>query len=147
MAGRQPVVLIGFGTVVIVALVHCGAFATSSVVRPDSTRVAAGLWGGEHVGLTVTNTGGHVEFDCASGQISQPLMLDSVGRFSVEGIYVQERPGPVRIEDEPERKAASYSGRVDGKSMALNVTLVESTQDVGSFTLTYDAEPRVRKCR
>jgi hypothetical protein len=146
MARKQPLTSIAFGTLVLVAVTHGGACARSSVVDPDGSRVAVGEWGGEHVGLTVTNTGARLEFDCASGEISQPLTLDNDGRFSVEGVYTQERPGPVRIGDEPERKAARYSGRIAGKTMTLDVILIESKKNIGTFMLTFGGEPRVTKC-
>src|SRR5687767_11222722 len=32
-----------------------------------------GVWGGLHVRLVVTSSGGEIEFDCAHGQLSEPL--------------------------------------------------------------------------
>jgi hypothetical protein len=119
--------------------------ACSTPVNPSDGRVA-GEWGGQHVALTVTSTGAHVEFDCASGEITKPLTADSQGRFSIEGIYVREHPGPIHVGDDPDRQPARYSGRVDGTTMTLDVMLIASNQTVGSFTLTRDAQPRVLKC-
>ena len=102
--------------------------------------------GGEHIGLTVTRAGAHLEFDCASGDISVPLGLDARSRFAVDGIYVPEHPGPVRIGDAAEKKPARYAGTVNGRTMTLGVTLVAGNEAVGTFTLTFDAAPRVRKC-
>ena len=39
--------------------------------------VAEGIWGGEHVQIEVTNKDVTVEFDCAHGTITAPLITDS----------------------------------------------------------------------
>ena len=106
--------------------------------------LAAGTWGGDHAGLTVTNSGAHLEFDCASGDITQPLIIDGAGRFAVAGLFVQEHPGPVS--QGPDPKAALYSGQIMRATMTLTVTLVESSTAVGSFVLIRNTEPQVHKC-
>ena len=121
------------------------AGACSTPVNPSDGRVA-GEWGGQHVALTVTSAGAQLEFDCASGEITKPLTVDGQGRFSVEGVYLREHPGPIHVGDDPVRQPARYSGRIDGTTMTLDVTLIASNQTVGSFTLTRDAQPRVLKC-
>ena len=128
-------------------LAQSGACTRSAVVGPDGGRVPIGAWGGQGVALQVTETGAHIEFDCASGEIAQPLMIDNDGRLAVDGVFVQERAGAIRVGEEPERKPARYSGRVDSKTMTLNVVLTESNETMGTFTLTRGADPRVRKCR
>ena len=115
--------------------------------RPKSERLQTGVWGGEHVALTVTDAGGHLEFDCASGDIAQRLEVDDTGRLDVEGVFIQEHAGPVRVDEQPDRKPAHYSGRLTQKTLTLSVTLVESNETIGSFVATYAASPRVRKCR
>jgi len=117
----------------------------SSMAGSSEKRVATGTWGGEHVGLSVTETGAHIEFDCAHGDIGQPLALDSAGKLSVDGVFVREHGGPV-IEGQEEKKPARYTGKVDGKTMTLDVTLTDSREKIGAFTLTYRASPRIVKC-
>ncbi len=127
-------------------LLQAGSCA-SSPAGPVDNRVPTGTWGGEHVGLAVTETGAHVEFDCASGDISEPLTVDGSGQFAVDGVYVQEHPGPVRVGEEPEKRPARYAGTLDGRTMTLAVTLKESNEVVGTFALSYGAASGVRKCR
>jgi hypothetical protein len=105
-----------------------------------------GVWGGQHVALTVTEAGAHLEFDCASGDIEKPLVGDSRGRVDTEGTLTLEG-GPVRTDGKRERKAVRYTGRVDGRTMTLEVTVVEPPEKIGSYTLELGREPILRKCR
>lgn len=114
---------------------------------PDSPRLRAGTWGGEHVALTVTDAGARVEFDCAHGEIRTPVAVDAAGHLAVAGVYVQEQGGPVRLGEEPEEKPARYTGRLTGDTLTFEVILTESKQTVGSFTAVHGVAPRLRKCR
>ena len=130
----------------IVLLALAGSCA-SATVGPGDQRVPTGAWGGDHVGLTVGEAGAHVEFDCAYGDIGQPLVTDNRGNLAVDGVYVQEHAGPVRVGEEPDKKPAHYAGRLDGDTLTLKVTLTESNEPIGVFTLTHGAAPGVRKRR
>ena len=132
----------------VLALASCSSAPVSpgAFGPPASDRLQTGSWGGEHIALTVTGAGGHLEFDCASGDITQPLVVDDLGRLDAGGVFVQEHAGPIRVGEEPDRKPARYSGHLTGKTLILTVTLVDSNESIGSFTLTYAAEPRIRKC-
>jgi hypothetical protein len=140
----SPAVLALFGVSMMIAAVGCASARPSG---PDNRRVPEGTWGGEHVALSVAKAAAHVEFDCAYGDINQPIAIDESGKFAIDGVYVQEHAGPVRIGEEPARMPASYSGRVAGATMTLDVTLKESHERIGAYTLRFGAEPRVRKCR
>lgn len=131
----------GLGVLVLGTVIACATLA------PDERRVATGTWGGEHVGLTVTDTGAHVEFDCASGDITQPLALDARGNLSVEGVYVREHGGPIQVGEVPDRKPARYAGRVAGTTLTIDVILTDSNEKIGTFTLERGAGSGVRKCR
>jgi hypothetical protein len=107
--------------------------------------VATGTWGGEHIFLEVSEKGAEVEFDCAHGQISQPLTLNQRGDFDVAGTFSPEHGGPV-LKDEPaSSNPASYSGHLLGDTMTLTVT--QGKEKIGTFTLTRGARPVLRKCR
>lgn len=108
---------------------------------PDDT------WGGDHVRVVVREGGADVEYDCAHGTMDAPLDLDDAGRFDVAGRHVREGPGPIRVGKTPPGRPARYTGRVSGRTMTLTVTLTDTSQEVGSFTLTRGREGRVRKCR
>ena len=103
-------------------------------------------WGGEHVRADVEAERVSFEFDCAHGAAGGPLALGTDGRFDLEGFFVAERGGPVRAGQKEKRQPARYSGRVEGETMTLSVTLTESGDSVGTFTLTRGRPARLTKC-
>jgi len=105
-----------------------------------------GTWGGPHVQMDVDRDGARLEFDCAHGATDGPLALGDDGRFDLKGYFVVERGGPVREGHQEKRLPARYSGRVDGKTMTLDVTLTEAGDHVGTFTLTRGHAGRLTKC-
>jgi hypothetical protein len=109
-------------------------------------RVQAGRWGGQHVALDVADAGGRIEYDCAHGTLDEPLELDRRGRFDVAGTHVRERGGPQREGEVLPSHPARYSGRVEGRTMTLTVTLTDTGDTLGPFTLTFGATPRLTKC-
>jgi hypothetical protein len=130
------ILLLAFSSVLLPQAVHAA---------PDGSAVASGAWGGEHIILEVSEKGAEAEFDCAHGQVTQPMMLDKHGDFNVVGTFTPEHGGPVRREENVTAAPARYSGHVDGHTMSLTVTLGQ--EKVGSFTLTRGALPNLTKCR
>jgi hypothetical protein len=120
--------------------------AACGPASPSSERVAAGKWGGPGVALQVSESGGSVEYDCARGTIDEPMMLDG-GRFSVKGVHIRERPGPIREGEEPARLPARYAGQTDGKTMTYSVTLTDTNESFGPYSLTFGRDGVLRKCR
>jgi hypothetical protein len=111
--------------------------------RPE--RIQNGLWGGEHVRMTVKDAGAAVEFDCAHGTIDTPLALDDDQHFDAQGVFVREHGGPIRINETESREPAHYQGSRDGSTLTLRIVL-ESGKTVGPFTLAFGQNGRVRKC-
>ena len=125
---------------------------TESILRGKNDAVnesldllAAGDWGGKHVRMEVSPEGVLLEFDFAKGSIARPVTLDAEGRFSAEGLFAREGFGPRDEDEEPERVPAVYSGAVKDESMTLTVTLAETKEEVGTFTLTRGSRGRVWK--
>lgn len=104
-------------------------------------------WGGEHVRIEFTEGEGRVDFDCAHGIITDPFKTDSEGRFNLNGTYVSERPGHVRLNVPRVSQPARYSGTIKGDEMLLSVTLKRDSQEIGTFTLTRGSQGLIRKCR
>ena len=128
-----------------VALI-CG-FITISAQAKSLKLVPTGSWGGGHIRLDVTKTGANAEYDCAFGTIDEPLLLEKDGTFEAHGIYGYERGGPIQIgEPPPERHPALYSGWTDGSEMRLTVTLLETGEVVGNFSLGLWRPPVIEKC-
>lgn len=110
-----------------------------------TNQVVTGNWGGEHIVLEVSDNGAKVEFDCAHGEMTQPLAPDRHGNFDVPGTFTAEHGGPVRRDETPNSSTVRYSGHLQGESMTLSITRGE--EKLGSFTLTRDAHPLLTKCR
>lgn len=117
----------------------------SSWAAREGASLAEGTWGGPHVELTVGRDGIAVEMDCAHGSIPAPVVLGADGRFRASGTYVPERGGPVREGGESPGRPAVYSGRLDGETLTLVITL-EGAEEVGTFTLQRGRSGRIRKC-
>ena len=110
-------------------------------------KLALGVWGGQHIRLEATDGGASVEYDCANSTIDQPVALDDQGNFDVKGRYAAEHAGPALGDEEANSHPARYVGRVKGDEMTLNVSLTDTKETVGAFTLTRGSEGRVMKCR
>jgi hypothetical protein len=105
-----------------------------------------GRWGGDHVALELTATGGAVEYDCAHGGLSQPVRPSSQGEFEVVGVHVREHGGPIREGERPDSVPARYVGRVTGDRMMLRVYAGSRPDTLGPFELRREGEPRLIKC-
>jgi hypothetical protein len=108
------------------------------------SRVPEGAWGGEHVGLDVRAIGSGVLLDCAHGEITVPLLLDSDGSFSLPGYYVRD-VGPAH--DPENRRPATYFGSSDGHRLRLSFTLLDDGGTEGPFTAVLGAPAEVQRCR
>ena len=96
--------------------------------------------------MIVSSSGASIEYDCASGKIDGPIVLDANGGFSARGSYVPEHGGP-RRGDDASASRARYTGRVRGASMRLTVSLEQSKTPLGAFTLRRGNDPLLTKCR
>ena len=119
--------------------VACDATSTSP------TTVDEGLWGGDHVTMTVAATSTHLEFDCAHGDIPGVLSVNH-GDLAANGTFVREHGGPIRVDDQTDEHPALYSGQVSSGKMKLSIRLTDSGEVVGSFDLVQGAAGRVFKC-
>lgn len=114
---------------------------------PPGLPVPTGTWGGQHIRLVLTTQGGNIEYDCAFGAITGPLLYDQAGRFSAKGIHIFDRGGPaIAGSAPPKRYPANYHGWTDGSAMQVTVTLDETGKDVGTFSLTLGGAPLLDKC-
>ena len=137
-ARGRLVTLLALGSVS--ASAACGGGPTN----PSSSPI--GVWGGDHISLTVTDAGSHAEFDCAHGDIPNPWAVDSRQAFTVRGTFVRDRGGPILIGVPPDSHPADYVGSVTASTMVLTVELTDTKDVVGTFTLIRGAAGRVVKC-
>jgi hypothetical protein len=105
-----------------------------------------GTWGGEHIALESTEAGATIDYDCAHGTITEKIVLDGKGKFRVKGLHVKEHGGPVRQGEDTTGQTAVYTGTCDGKTLTLTITLVDTGEVVGTYTLTHRKMGRVIKC-
>ncbi len=125
----------------------CGRASTGKVSGEKARSVQAGeSWGGEHVRADVEAESVNFEFDCARGASDEPLAPGVDGRFDLKGFFITERGAQALAEQQENRRPARYSGRIKGKTMTLSVTLTESGENIGTFTLTRGQDARLTKC-
>ena len=108
--------------------------------------IAASEWGGDHIGLTVSATGGTLEYDCASGTVDQPIVAATNGSFVALGTHTIGHGGPSMVGEIPDRHPARYAGWTDGEKMTLSVTITDTGQKLGDFTLVRGQTPHVFRC-
>jgi len=96
--------------------------------------------------MEVTDSGATLDFDCASGTITEPIVLDSAGKFSAKGLYARHHPGPTREEENNNGQPATYSGVVDDENLSLTITFVKNSENAGNFTLAHGKLGRIRRC-
>ena len=102
-------------------------------------------WGGDHVRMEVTTSGAELEFDCATGTITD-AMPETDGTFSLKGTFTPERGGPSR-DGETSRIVATYSGTIENDTMALRIVLDGRDQEATNYVLARGREGNVMKCR
>jgi hypothetical protein len=108
---------------------------------------ANATWGGEHIELVITDSGAQIEFDCATGTISEPVPLDSTTTFKLKGTFSREHGGPIRKDETPNTAKVTYSGRVENGKMILTVLVDGKDPYEGAFVLERGRAGRVTKCR
>lgn len=139
MNRRQKKFLIVMGAVLFVALLGAEA---SSRTRAKK-QLPKGNWGGKHINLTITDAGAQFEFDCGSGKINGPIMLDRKGRFRLQGTYTDQVAAPSAT---PQHQTVTYAGQVKGKQMTLKITFTENSKSTASYSLRFGQTTRLTKC-
>jgi len=115
---------------------------SSNVSQVDLT----GKWGGEHIGIMVSDSSATLEYDCAHGTIDEPIIPDDDGKFEVSGVHVIERGGPIRSDEKLDEHPAIYRGHITGNKMALILLLTDTKTETDTFLLIRGAEPMIYKC-
>lgn len=121
-----------------------GSLLLGACVAVPSPGALQGDWGGRHVGLTLTADGGTLEYDCAAGTMTPPVVLAD-GTFTAEGRHTPGWGGPEIEGQILPTFAVRYTGRVRGDTMTLRGD-VENGVTLGPFTLRRGAEPIIFRC-
>ena len=117
-----------------------------SLTAMKQQRIATGVWGGQHISIKVGANSAAIEYDCASGVIDGPLVVDESGRFSLRGTHRMQRGGPVRADEEPRQIPATYTGSIKGNVMTLTLKLNDSS-DEETFTLERGKDGELFRCK
>ena len=116
-----------------------------STVNHSSNAALTGEWGGERAALTLTPSGGRIEYDCGQGTLDAPIVPDAHGAFRVSGQHMQGRGGPAPKEgEEPSTQPVQYHGSVSGDRMQLEVS--SSNGSIGSYVLQRGASAQLHHC-
>lgn len=103
-----------------------------------------GAWGGRGVSLSLTSTGGTVEYDCAHGVIAEALIPDASGALRATGVHVRLHGRPVRDGEPVDSLPAVYLGMVRAGGLTLRVVVGPDT--LGPFVAVRGAAPQLFKC-
>ena len=128
-----------------VLIVGLLVFVSVTAETRKMQRIPVGHWGGPHIKMSVGAKSATIEYDCASGTIKGPLVIDRAGNFNLRGVHRMERGGPVRAGEKPNEVPATYTGSIKGNTMTLNLKLSDS--DVETFTLEKGKEGELFKCK
>ena len=120
-------------------------YACSTTGAPSTAGAPiVGRWSGAHAELTLTESGGTIDYDCAHGGLYSHVVPNSVGEFDVLGVHVRERGGPSRIGEIPDSLPARFIGELNGDRMRLRVLVGIDT--LGPFALQLGAPSQLVRC-
>jgi hypothetical protein len=108
-------------------------------------RIPSGEWGGQHISINVRAKSATIEYDCASGVINGPLVIDADGHFNLRGTHRPERGGPIRADDNSAGHPATYTGTIKGNTMTLTLKVGDSDEE--TFTLEKGKPGELVKCK
>lgn len=120
--------------------------ATACASAPRTAAPLLGEWGGRHVGLVLSTSGGTLDYDCAAGRIDGPVVPGRDGRFVAEGSHSPGHGGPERIGEQHPSYRALYSGTVRGGTMMLEIDVPERGFRIGPYRLERGAQPLLMRC-
>jgi hypothetical protein len=93
---------------------------------PVAQKKLNGSWGGQGISMDVTDNGASLDFDCASGRITEAIVPDRAGKFTAKGLFARQRPGPTREGDDNDGQPATYTGVINGDNLTLTINLTRT---------------------
>jgi hypothetical protein len=137
---------------ILLLVLACGGCAMPIAASHAATHHAtasgtalSGDWGGQHIALSLSASGGQIEYDCGQGSLDGPLVPDAAGAFRVVGRHVPGHGGPVRSDEPaPASQPALYQGTVSSDRMQLRVTC--GGMEIGAYSLRRGASARLLRC-
>jgi hypothetical protein len=108
--------------------------------------VKPGTWGGRGIVFVVEKNSATIQLDCGSATISSRVRTGKDQKFTATGLYTRRAFGPVLRDALPRPQRARFEGQVTGKKMRLKVTLVDSGDVIGDFTLERGKQGQLTRC-
>ena len=146
MQSAEPPFLTGSCLCIALLGLLAAGCAGTSPLPPTGDRLAVGTWGGDNVGVIVTDSVTHVHVACTFGDMPGEVRLDPEGRFTVDGSYVL-RAYPVMMGPS---LPARFSGRVAGRTLTLSIEVNDTVENKavsqGPITVVYGREPTMAMC-
>lgn len=109
---------------------------SSSVVEPEPTPLATGVWANTAARFEVTDDGGNIVFFCAAGSIDQQILVNPDGQFEATGTMVS---GPLAAPRRPVR----FEGTVVADSLNLTIIYTDTREQFGVYDLIKDFDSNV----
>lgn len=107
----------------------------------------SGTWSGAGVVATFTQTGGHINYNCGSGEVVSRITLDRHGNFTASGHHESYAPGPMQGDSAPASTKVIYSGHVEGNMMTLDVKSADQALKIAEhYTLTRGGHTKLIRC-
>lgn len=78
-----------------------------------------GSWGGDSAGMTVGDSGMHLEIACTYGDVSGRVPVAANGTFSVSGSYMLRAYPVARLPPDP----AQFNGQLNGSTVTVTVVV------------------------
>jgi hypothetical protein len=107
--------------------------------------IPTGNWGGQHINMKVGAKSATIEYDCATGVIQGPLVIDREGNFNLRGTHRPQRGGPTRADETAQDHPATYTGSIKGSTMTLSLKVGDSEEE--TFTLEKGKEGELFRCK
>lgn len=122
-----------------------GVVSTEVIQERKTPQALIGSWGGDNLIFEISADGAIVQYGCARGTITDQIVPDSQGKFTVKGFHTVERGGPTR-QGADAGEAAIYTGTIEGNKMTFEVKLERGNESVGTFTVEKGKRVRIRRC-
>lgn len=123
------------------ALLALCAMILSGASQPSLT----GEWGGDRARLTLSASGGKIDYDCGSGTINGPLWLDAKNQFKAGGMFEEFVPGPTPADASRKARPTVYRGTVEGDALTLTVRTAGSSEP-RTFHLVRGKQIKLIRC-
>src|ERR1039457_6300078 len=87
---------IGILLVVLTGALMLASQPATNLPQGQDASASPDVWGGRDISMEVTPQGATLEFDCAHGNVLEPIEANAKGEFTARGTYTPEHGGPIR---------------------------------------------------